>query len=144
MTEYIPPTLDWVREHVELYEGSGGTEGTTLRDTGLPCILVTHTGRKTGATRKIALMRVTDGGAYLLFGSMGGAPKHPAWVLNLRSKPEVQIRDRTEVFDMRVREITDEPERSRLWALGVEAFPRYDEYQAKTSRRIPVFAAEPV
>ena len=144
MANYIPPTLDWVREHVELYEGSGGTQGTTLRDTGLPCILVTYTGRRTGATRKIALMRVTDGDAYLLVGSMGGAPSHPAWVHNLRAKPDVQVRDRTEVFPMRVREVTDDPERARLWGLAVAAFPPYADYQAKTSRLIPVFAAEPV
>ena len=144
MADYIPPTLDWVREHVELYEGSGGTQGTTLRDTGLPCILVTYTGRRTGATRKIALMRVTDGDAYLLVGSMGGAPSHPAWVHNLRAKPDVQVRDRTEVFPMRVREVTDDPERARLWGLAVAAFPPYADYQAKTSRLIPVFAAEPV
>ena len=144
MADYIPPTLDWVREHVELYEGSGGTKGTTLRDTGLPCILVTYTGRRTGATRKIALMRVTDGDAYLLVGSMGGAPSHPAWVHNLRANPDVQVRDRTEVFPMRVREVTDDPERARLWGLAVAAFPPYADYQAKTSRLIPVFAAEPV
>lgn len=144
MADYIPPTLDWVREHVELYEGSGGTQGTTLRDTGLPCILVTYTGRRTGATRKIALMRVTDGDAYLLVGSMGGAPSHPAWVHNLRANPDVQVRDRTEVFPMRVREVTDDPERARLWGLAVAAFPPYADYQAKTSRLIPVFAAEPV
>lgn len=143
MADYVPPTLDWVRRHVELYEGSGGTEGATLGDTGLRCILVTYTGKKTGATRKMPLMRVKDGESYLLFGSMGGAPNHPAWVHNLRAKPRVQIRDRTEVFDMTVREIKDEDERARLWALGVEAFPPYDEYQAKTARRIPVFRAEP-
>ena len=144
MTEYIPPTLDWVRDQVELYESSGGTEGTTLLDTGLPCILVIHTGNKTGAIRKIPLMRVKDGDGYVLIGSMGGQPKNPVWVYNLRANPNVQIRDRTELFDMRVREVDDEDERARLWALGVEAYPPYDDYQAKTTRRIPVFVAEPV
>lgn len=143
MTDYIPPALDWVREQVELYESSGGTEGTTLLDTGLPCILVTHTGNKTGGIRKIPLMRVEVNGSYVLIGSMGGQPKNPVWVYNIRANPDVQIRDRTEVFDMRVREVSDEQEREKLWALGVAAYPPYEEYQAKTSRKIPVFVADP-
>jgi len=143
MADYIPPTLDWVREQVELYEGSGGTEGTTLLDTGLPCIIVTHIGNQTGGIRKIPLMRVKVDNAYVLIGSMGGAPKNPVWVYNLRANPDVEIRDATEVFAMRVREVTDAEERARLWQAGVAAFPPYDEYQAKTSRKIPVFVAEP-
>ena len=144
MADYIPPTLDWVREQVELYESSGGTEGTTLLDTGLPCIIVTHTGNKTGGIRKIPLMRVKVDDSYVLIGSMGGAPKNPVWVYNLRANPSVEIRDKTEVFDMRVREVTDDEERQRLWDAGVDAFPPYTEYQEKTSRKIPVFVAEPV
>ena len=143
MAEYIPPTLDWVREQVELYESSGGTKGTTLLDTGMPCIIVTHTGNKSGAIRKIPLMRVKRDGNYVLIGSMGGQPKNPVWVYNLRANPDVQIRDRTEVFDMRVREVSDAQERAALWADAVAAYPDYDEYQAKTSRVIPVFIAEP-
>lgn len=143
MADYIPPTLDWVREQVELYEGSGGTQGTTLLDTGLPCIIVTHTGNKTGGTRKIPLMRVKVEDSYVLIGSMGGAPKNPVWVYNLRANPTVEIRDATEVFDMQVREVTDNQERERLWEAGAAAFPPYNEYQAKTSRTIPVFIAEP-
>lgn len=143
MPEYIPPSLDWVREQVELYESSGGTQGTTLLDTGMPCILVTHIGNKSGAIRKIPLMRVEVDGCYVLIGSMGGQPKNPVWVYNLRAHPDVQIRDKTEVFDMRAREVTDEQERARLWAAGVSAYPPYDEYQAKTTRKIPVFIAEP-
>ena len=143
MTDYIPPALDWVRKQVELYESSGGTQGTTLLDTGLPCILVTHKGAKTGAIRKIPLMRVAKDGNYVLIGSMGGQPKNPVWVYNLRAHPDIQIRDKTDVFDMRVREVTDEQERATLWAAGVAAFPDYDAYQAKTSRKIPVFIAEP-
>lgn len=142
MADYIPPTLDWVREQVELYESSGGTEGTTLADSGLPCILVTHTGKKTGGTRKIPLMRVEVDGNYVLIGSMGGQPKNPAWVYNLRANPDIQIRDKTEVFDMRIREISDDQERALLWAAAVAAYPSYDEYQAKTDRKIPVFIAE--
>jgi len=144
MSDYIPPTLDWVREQVELYESSGGTQGNTLLDTGMPCILVTHTGNKTGAIRKIPLMRVEVDGNYVLVGSMGGQPKNPVWVYNLRANPDVTIRDGTAVASMRVREVTDEQERSRLWAAAAAAFPTYDEYQAKTERKIPVFIAEPV
>ncbi len=143
MAEYIPPSLDWVRKQVEVYEGSGGTKGVELLETGLPCIIVTHTGNKSGGIRKIPLMRVEVNGSYVLVGSMGGQPKNPVWVYNLRANPVVQIRDRTEVFDMRVREVSDEAERTKLWAASVEAYPPYAEYQAKTTRRIPVFLAEP-
>ena len=143
MPAYIPSPRDWVREQVELYERSGGTEGTTLRDTGLPVIIVTHTGNKTGAIRKTPLMRVKDGANYVLVGSQGGAPKHPAWVHNLRVRPDVEIRDRTAVQPMRAREVEDEAERARLWDAAVAAYPSYADYQAKTTRKIPVFVAEP-
>jgi deazaflavin-dependent oxidoreductase (nitroreductase family) len=143
MAEYIPSPRDWVREQVELYEKSGGTQGTTLRDTGLPVIIVTHTGNKTGAIRKTPLMRVKDGANYVLVGSVGGAPQNPEWVYNLRAHPSVELRDRTEVMRMRTREVTDPVERERLWKLAVQAFPPYDDYQAKTKRRIPLFVAEP-
>jgi deazaflavin-dependent oxidoreductase (nitroreductase family) len=144
MPEYIPPAIDWVREQVELYEGSGGTEGTTLRDTGLPCIIVTHQGGKTRGIRKIPLMRVKVGQSYVLVGSYGGRPKNPVWVYNLRAHQDVEIRDKTEVMKMRVREVTNEKERKSLWDASVAAFPSYAEYQAKTDRTIPVFLAEPV
>ena len=144
MTDYIPPTLDWVREQVELYEGSGGTEGTTLRETGLPCIIVTHKGNKTGGTRKIPLMRVEVDGNYVLIGSYGGRPANPVWVYNLRANPDVEIRDKTEVHKMRVREVMDDAERGPLWEASAAAFPPYNEYQEKTVRKIPVFIAEPV
>jgi deazaflavin-dependent oxidoreductase (nitroreductase family) len=143
MAEYIPSPRDWVREQVELYERSGGTAGTTLRDTGLPVIIVTHSGNKTGAIRKTPLMRVKDGDNYVLVGSMGGAPKNPVWVYNLRANPTVEIRDLTVVQAMRVREVTDEAERARLWKLSVAAFPPYEEYQTRTTRRIPLFVAAP-
>ena len=144
MAEYIPSPRDWVRDQVELYERSGGTEGTTLRDTGLPVIIVTHTGNKTGAIRKTPLMRVKDGANYILIGSMGGAPKNPAWVHNLRTNPAVEIRDHTAVQAMRVREVEDEAERARLWDLAVAAYPPYAEYRTRTTRRIPVFVAEQI
>ena len=144
MSEYIPSTMDWVREQVELYEGSGGKEGTTLRDTGLPVIIVTNRGNQTGAIRKTPLMRVKEGNTYILVGSRGGAPKNPEWVHNLRTDGNVEIRDETEVYAMRVREVVDAEERARLWELAVAAFPPYEEYQSRTERRIPVFVAEPV
>ena len=144
MPKHIPPALEWVREQVELYEGSGGTEGTTLRDTGLPCIIVTHTGNKTGAIRKIPLMRVNVDNSYVLVGSYGGRPKDPVWVHNIREHPDVEIRDATEVTKMRVREVSDNAERERLWNISASAFPPYNEYQSKTERTIPVFVAEPV
>ena len=144
MAEYIPTPIKWVRDQVELYESSGGTKGTELLDTGLPCILVTHVGNKTGAVRKTPLMRVKDGESYVLVGSQGGAPKNPVWVYNLRANPEVTIRDHTEVSKMRVREVADAAERERVWQLCVAAFPPYEDYKNKTSRAIPVFIAEPV
>ena len=144
MAEYIPTPVDWVRNQVEQYEASGGVEGTTLRDTGLPCIIVTHMGNKSGAIRKTPLMQVKDGANFVLIGSMGGAPKNPVWVYNLRANPEVEIRDHTEVFNMRAREVTDDAERDRLFVIGVAAFPPYEEYRNKTSRKIPVFLAEPL
>ena len=143
MPDYIPSPRQWVRDQVELYERSGGTQGTTLRDTGLPVIIVTHTGNKSGAIRKTPLMRVVDGPTYVLVGSVGGAPSNPVWVYNLRANPSVEIRDHTAVRAMRVREVSDEAERARLWKLAVAAFPPYEEYQAKTARRIPLFVAEP-
>jgi deazaflavin-dependent oxidoreductase (nitroreductase family) len=140
---YIPSPRDWVREQVELYESSGGTRGTTLRDTGLPVIIITHVGNKTGAIRKTPLMRVKDGTRYVLVGSQGGAPEHPAWVHNLRARPSVELRDLAVVQTMKVREVEDDAERARLWGLAVAAYPPYADYQKKTARKIPVFLAEP-
>src|SRR5436305_15041653 len=108
MAEYVPSPEDWVRKQVEVYEGSGGTKGTTLLDTGLPVISVTHIGNKTGAIRKTPLMRVKDGSSYVLVGSQGGARKNPAWVHNLRISPDVEVRDETSVHTMRVREVMGE------------------------------------
>lgn len=143
MAKYVPSPRDWVREQVELYESSGGTKGTTLRDTGLPVIIVTHTGNKTGAVRKTPLMRVKDGDGYVLVGSQGGLPEDPVWVHNLRADANIELRDETVVRPMRVREIKDAAERARLWTLAVAAYPPYADYQARTARQIPVFVAEP-
>jgi deazaflavin-dependent oxidoreductase (nitroreductase family) len=144
MTEYIPSPREWVANQVELYEGSGGTEGLTLRETGLPVVVVTNRGNKTNAVRKTPLMRVADGANYVLVGSKGGAPENPVWVYNLRADPNVEVRDKTVVTQMRVREVDDATERERLWAIAVEAYPTYAEYKLKADRVIPVFLAEPV
>lgn len=141
MADYVPSPIKWAADQVALYEGSGGREGTTLLDTGMPVIIVTHKGNRTGAIRKTPLMRVKDGDGYVLVGSMGGAPQHPVWVHNLRADPDVQIRDETKVFSMQVQEVQDPEERARLWALAVEAFPPYEDYRNKTERVIPVFVA---
>jgi F420H(2)-dependent quinone reductase len=143
MSKYIPSPQRWVAEQVEMYEKSGGTEGLTLGNTDLPVIIVTNHGHKTGAIRKTPLMRVKDGNNYILVASQGGAPKHPLWYFNLKADPNVEIRDKTEVYTMRVREVVDPAERERLWDLAVQAYPPYQEYQTKTSRLIPIFVAEP-
>ena len=141
--DYLPSPRDWVREQVENYERSKGTEANTLRDTGLPVIVVTMRGRNTGATRKVPLMRVEHDGEYALIASVGGAPKHPVWYFNLRADPgDVAIQDGPEPFAVSVREVDGE-ERATWWDRAVKAFPPYAEYQAKTERRIPVFVATP-
>jgi deazaflavin-dependent oxidoreductase (nitroreductase family) len=142
MPEYIPSPRDWVREQVERYERTNGAEGNTLRDTGLPVIIVTHIGNKTGAIRKTPLMRVKDGADYVLVGSRGGAPEDPVWVYNLRVNPLVELRDLAVVRTMGVREVTDAAERERLWKAAVAAYPPYSEYQTRTTRVIPIFVAE--
>ena len=143
MSQYIPNPISWVAEQVELYERTNGAEGTTLRDTGLPCIIVTNMGNKSGAVRKTPLMRVVDGENYVLVASWGGAPKHPVWYYNLKADPKVEIRDIDKVRTMTVREVTDETEKNRLWEIAVQAYPPYHDYQEKTDRVIPVFIAEP-
>tara|TARA_B100000029_G_scaffold509621_1_gene599231 strand:+ start:1084 stop:1515 length:432 start_codon:yes stop_codon:yes gene_type:complete len=141
MADYIPSTTKWVADQVELYEKSNGQEGATLR--GLPVIIVTNTGRVTGATRKTPLMKVADGNGYVLVASQGGSSKHPYWYYNIKVEPRVIIRDRSETYNMVVREIENETERARLWDLAVKAYPPYQDYQDKTDRLIPVFLAEP-
>lgn len=140
-TDYAPSPREWVAKQVELYESSGGREGTTLR--GLPVVLITHRGRHTGAVRKTPLMRVVSDGTYVLVASVGGAPKHPVWYYNFLEDPQVTLRDETEVMTGRARLVEDPEERARLWAAAVEAFPPYAEYQEKTERVIPVFAFDP-
>ena len=141
MREYIPSPSPRVAEQVELYEKSGGTKGTTLD--GLPVIIVINQGRKTHAIRKTPLMRVVDGSHYILVASLGGAPKNPLWYHNIKSNPNVEIRDRSKIYKMRVREVKNSNERHRLWNIAVKAFPHYEKYQERTDRIIPLLIAEP-
>ncbi len=141
--EYVPTPRDWVREQVTAYEASGGLEANTLRETGIPIIVVTMIGNKTGFVRKIALMRVEHQGEYALVASVGGASKHPVWYHNLLADPDkVMIQDGPSPFPVTVREI-DGAEREVWWERSVAVFPPYAEYQAKTDRRIPVLVAAP-
>jgi F420H(2)-dependent quinone reductase len=139
--DYAPSSAQWVRDQVEAYERSGGREANTLRDTGLPVIVVTMRGNKSGKVRKIALMRVEHNGEYALVASKGGAPKHPVWYYNLATNPdEVTIQDGAEPFEAHVREISGD-ERAAWWERAVAAYPPYAEYQQRTDRQIPVFVA---
>jgi F420H(2)-dependent quinone reductase len=138
---YEPSPTKWVREQVETYERSRGREGNTLRDTGLPVIIVTHRGRHSGKVRKTPLMRVEHDGEYALVASRGGAPTHPVWYHNLLEDPTaVMIQDGPEPWDAEVREVHGE-ERERWWERAVAAFAPYAEYQEKTDRTIPVLIA---
>jgi deazaflavin-dependent oxidoreductase (nitroreductase family) len=139
--EYEPSPAQWVRDQVEAYERSGGEEASTLRDTGLPIIIVTTRGNKSGKVRKIPLMRVEHDGEYALVASMGGAPKHPVWYYNLKADPNgVAIQDGPEPFDVDVREAAGD-ERAEWWDRAVAAYPPYADYQNRTDRQIPVFIA---
>jgi deazaflavin-dependent oxidoreductase (nitroreductase family) len=139
--EYEPSPAAWVRDQVEEYESSGGERANTLRDTGLPIIVVTTRGRHSGKIRKSPLMRVEHDGEYALVASKGGAPEHPVWYYNLKADPAaVRIQDGPEPFDAQVRELSG-PEREQWWDWAVAAFPPYAEYQEKTDRQIPVFLA---
>jgi deazaflavin-dependent oxidoreductase (nitroreductase family) len=139
--EYVPSTRAWVRDQVTEYEGSGGTAGTTLGDTGLPVVIVTNRGAKTGAVRKTPLMRVEHEGSYAAVGSVGGGPKNPVWVYNLRANPQVVVQDGPDVYELTAREL-DGDERALWWERSVAAFPDYAAYEKKTDRLIPVFVLE--
>jgi F420H(2)-dependent quinone reductase len=139
---YIPSPSERSAKQVELYESTDGREGNTMR--GMPVVIVTHQGRKTGAVRKTPLMRVADGDErYVIVASLGGAPKHPVWYYNLLENPDVTLRDGAKVVEMSARLVEEPAERERLWALAVEAYPDYAEYQKRTERVIPVFSLEP-
>jgi F420H(2)-dependent quinone reductase len=139
--EYAPSPAQWVRDQVAEYEASGGQRANTLRDTGLPVVIVTARGNKSGKVRKMALMRVEHDGEYALVASMGGAPKNPVWYYNLTADPHsVFVQDGPEPFVVDVRELDGE-ERTVWWDRAVAAFPPYAEYQQRTERRIPVLLA---
>ncbi|BDH06168.1 MULTISPECIES: nitroreductase family deazaflavin-dependent oxidoreductase [Streptomyces] len=140
--EYEPSPEQWVRDQVELYEGSGGREGTTLRDTGLPVIILTTRGNRSGKIRKTPLMRVEHDGKYAAIASVGGAPKHPVWYFNVKADPEVELQDGPDKREMRAREVEGD-EKAKWWERAVAAYPPYAEYQEKTDREIPVFVLEP-
>ncbi|MFI9273242.1 nitroreductase family deazaflavin-dependent oxidoreductase [Kitasatospora sp. NPDC052896] len=137
--EYEPSPQQWVRDQVELYESSGGKEGTTMR--GLPVVLLTTRGAKTGKIRKTPLMRVEHEGTYAVIASLGGAPTHPVWYHNVLADPRVELQDGPVRRDMRAREVAGE-EKELWWARAIEAFPDYAEYQKKTQRQIPVLVLE--
>ena len=142
--EYEPSALQWVRDQVEAYEASGGAKANTLLDTGIPVIIVTMKGAKSGKVRKIALMRVEHEGEYTLVASYGGAPKHPVWYHNLVADPgAVQVQDGPQPFDVTVREVDGDERAATWWERAVAVFPNYAEYQTKTERQIPVLVASP-
>ncbi len=139
--EYQPSTSEWVRKQVDEYEGSGGTEGTTLR--GVPVVVITSVGASSGKLRKHPVMRIEHDGTYAAVASKGGAPQHPAWYHNLVEHPVVELQDRTSKGDYTARELSGD-ERDVWWSRAVEVWPDYAEYQTKTDRQIPVFVLEPV
>ena len=140
--EYEPSTMGWVRNQVETYERTGGREANTLLDTGLPIIIVTTRGNKSGKVRKSPLMRVNDGDRYAVMASMGGAPKHPVWYLNILGDPHVSLQDGPELRDY-VAHTAEGDERDEWWKKATEVWPAYDDYQTKTDRQIPVVVLEP-
>jgi deazaflavin-dependent oxidoreductase (nitroreductase family) len=138
--EYEPSAAQWARDQVDLYESSGGTQGTDLN--GLPVIILTSLGAKTGKVRKTPLMRVENDGEYAVVASLGGAPKHPVWYYNLIANPHVELQDGPVRRDYRAREVQG-AERDTWWDRAVTAYPGYAEYQKNTDRTIPVFVLTP-
>ena len=139
---YGPSTWDWVAEQVEEYEASGGTRANTLRDTGIPIIVMTTRGHKSGLIRKVPLMRVEHEGSYALIASKGGAPEHPGWYHNLMADPHILMQDGPEPWETEATLVSGD-ERAAWFQRGIDVFPPYAEYQAKTDREIPVFIAGP-
>lgn len=138
--EYEPSPEQWVRDQVEEYEKSGGTSGTTLR--GMPVVILTTRGARSGKLRKTPLMRVEHAGAYALVASHGGSHKHPVWYYNVKADPQVELQDGPVRRDMTAHEVNG-AEKAVWWARAVEAFPDYEGYQQKSEREIPVFVVEP-
>ena len=138
---YEPSSWDWVADQVARYESSGGTEGTELE--GKPCIILWTRGRQSGAVRKSALMRVNDDdGRYAVVASMGGAPKHPVWYLNMLADQQVSLQDGAELKDYTAR-VVEGDEKAEWWKRATEVWPSYDEYQSKTDRAIPLVVLDP-
>ena len=133
--EYIPSPSERTAQQVALYESSNGREGNTMR--GMPVVIVTHHGRKTGAIRKTPLMRVADGDRYVIVASMGGAPEHPSWFANILANPIVKVELGTETFQARAT-VADRAERRRLYDQHAELHPGFLDYETKTTREIPV------
>ena len=140
--EYVPSPEGWVREQVERFEASHGAEANTLRDTGYPIVVITSVGAKSGALRKNPVMRVERDGRYLAIGSVGGAPRDPAWVRNFTEHPEVELQDGPVKKVYRARLLAG-PERQEWWDYAVATWSTYATYQKRTSREIPVFLLEP-
>lgn len=138
--EYEPSTSDWARKQAEQYEQSGGTKGTQMN--GMPVVVLTTVGNKSGKLRKSPLMRVEHEGKYAVVASLGGAPKNPVWYYNVVAHPQVELQDGPTISDMIAREVTGE-EKATWWERAVAAYPPYAEYQEKTDRQIPVFVLEP-
>ena len=139
--EYEPSPVGWVRDQVELYERTLGREGNLQRPTGLPVVILTVRGRKSGKLRKLPLMRVEHDGKYAIVASKGGAPDNPKWYKNVKANPDVVLQDGPEPFDARARELHGE-ERELWWRRAVAAFPPYADYKKRTKRHIPVFVIE--
>ncbi|WP_030247652.1 MULTISPECIES: nitroreductase family deazaflavin-dependent oxidoreductase [unclassified Streptomyces] len=140
--EYEPSPTQWVRRQVELYESSGGTEGTTLQGSKMPVVILTSRGARSGKLRKTPVMRVEHEGRYAAVASLGGAPQHPVWYFNLKADPRVELQDGPVKQDMTAREVTGQ-EKAEWWERAVAAYPAYADYQTKTDREIPVFVLEP-
>jgi deazaflavin-dependent oxidoreductase (nitroreductase family) len=139
--EYAPSPLDWSREQADKYAESGGTDAADMK--GMPIILLTTVGAKTGKLRKTPLMRVEHDGEYAIVASLGGAPKNPVWYYNVAKNPRVELQDGGVTHDYDAREVFGD-EKAAWWERAVAAFPDYAEYQEKTDRQIPVFVLTPV
>lgn len=140
--EYAPSRTGWVREQVEKFEASGGTEANTLAATGDPIVVITSVGHKSGKLRKNPVMRVERDGRYVAIASKGGAPDHPEWFHNFLANPQVELQDGTEKKTYRAR-LLEGDERAEWWQHAVDTWPTYASYQQKTEREIPVFLLEP-
>ncbi|WP_338785631.1 nitroreductase family deazaflavin-dependent oxidoreductase [Streptomyces sp. DG1A-41] len=140
--EYEPSPTQWVRKQVDLYESSGGTEGTTLQGSKMPVVVLTSRGARSGKLRKTPVMRVEHEGRYAAVASLGGSPKHPVWYFNIKADPHVELQDGPVKQDMIAREVTGR-EKAEWWERAVAAYPAYADYQKRTDREIPVFVLEP-